>query len=144
MISYIYIFFVSIIYMLSVIFYTFTFSYFDDAKKHNIIMADYHYLYEASVKTKQHEKVLADELTLEVVNNDNGSNGPRKKLKNKKMLICINKDNDKNYYYYEKHTLSAYPFKYKYKGIGNEILGMTGKQLPQACQGSTNGYILHR
>lgn len=142
MISYIYIFFVSIIYMLSVIFYTFTFSYFDDAKKHNIIMADYHYLYEASEKTKQHKKVLADKLNFEVVNNDNGSNGSRKKLKNKKMLICINKDNDKEYYYYEKHTLSAYPF--KHKGIGNEILGMTDKQLPQACQGSTNGYILYR
>ena len=142
MISYIYMFFISIIYMLSIIFYTFTFSYFDDAKKHNIIMADYHYLYEASEKTKLHKKVLTAELTLEVVDNDNGSNGSRKKLKNKKMLICINKADNKNYYYYEKHTLSVYPF--KYKGIGNEILDMTGKQLPQACQESTNRYILYR
>ena len=142
MISYIYIFFISIIYMLSIIFYTFTFSYFDDAKKHNIIMADYHYLYEASEKTQLHKKVLATELTLEVVDNDNGSNGLRKKLKNKKMLICINKDDNKNYYYYEKHTLSEYPF--KYKGVGNEILDMKGQQLPKACQESTNRYILYR
>lgn len=140
MISYIYIFFISIIYMLSIIFYTFTFSYFDDAKEHNIIMADYHYLYEASVKTKRNKAVLTGESSLEVVNNDKGSNGSEKKLKNKKMLICIN--NDKNYYYYENHILSAYPF--KYKNIENEILYMTGKKLPQSCQESNNSYILYR
>lgn len=142
MISYIYIFFISIIYMLSIIFYTFTFSYFDDAKEHNIIMADYHYLYEASVKTKQHKAVLTGERSLEVVDNDNGSNGSEKKLKNKKMLICINNAEDKNYYYYENYILSAYPF--KYNNIGNEILYMTGKKLPQSCQESTNRYILYR
>ena len=70
--------------MLSIIFYTFTFSYFDDAKEHNIIMADYHYLYEASEKTKRHKAVLTGERSLEVVDNDNGSNGAGKKLKNKK------------------------------------------------------------
>lgn len=142
MISYIYIFFISIIYMLSIIFYTFTFSYFDDAKEHNIIMADYHYLYEASEKTKRHEAVLTGEKSLEVVDNDNGSNGSEKKLKNKKMLICINNAEDKNYYYYENYILSAYPF--KYNNIGNEILNMTGKKLPQSCQESTNRYILYR
>lgn len=141
MISYIYIFFISIIYMLSVIFYTFSFSYFDDAKEHNIIMADYHYLYEASVKTKLHKAVLTAEGTLEVVDNDNGFNGSKKKLKNKKMLICKNTD-DKNYYYYKSNVLLAYPF--KYKNIENEILDMTGKQLPQGCQESTNKYILYR
>ena len=141
MISYIYIFFISIIYMLSIIFYTFTFSYFDDAKEHNI-MADYHYLYEASVKTKRHKAVLTGERSLEVVDNDNGSNGSEKKLKNKKMLICINNAEDKNYYYYENYILSAYPF--KYNNIGNEILYMTGKKLPQSCQESTNRYILYR
>ena len=141
MISYIYIFFISIIYMLSVIFYTFTFSYFDDAKEHNIIMADYHYLYEASEKTKLYKTILTTEGTLEVVDNDNGSNGSKKKLKNKKMHICIN-TGDKNYYYYEKHILSVYPF--KYKNIRKEILDMTGKQLPQGCQESTNRYILYR
>lgn len=137
-------FFISVIYMLSIIFYTFTFSYFDDAKEHNIIMADYHYLYEASEKTKQHKAVLTPEPegTLEVVDNNNGSNSSRKKLKNKKMLICINKANDKNYYYYEKYILSVYPF--KYKNIRREILDMTGKQLPQGCQGLTKGYILYR
>ncbi|HGF5474989.1 TPA: hypothetical protein ACF3IW_003937 [Escherichia coli] len=128
--------------MLSIIFYTFTFSYFDDAKEHNIIMADYHYLYEASVKTKQHKAVLTGERSLEVVDNDNGSNGSEKKLKNKKMLICINNAEDKNYYYYENYILSAYPF--KYNNIGNEILYMTGKKLPQSCQESTNRYILYR
>ena len=128
--------------MLSIIFYTFTFSYFDDAKEHNIIMADYHYLYEASVKTKRHKAVLTGESSLEVVDNDNGSNGSEKKLKNKKMLICINNAEDKNYYYYENYILSAYPF--KYNNIGNEILYMTGKKLPQSCQESTNRYILYR
>ncbi|EAB1277983.1 TPA: hypothetical protein OZ223_004232 [Escherichia coli] len=128
--------------MLSIIFYTFTFSYFDDAKEHNIIMADYHYLYEASVKTKRHKAVLTGERSLEVVDNDNGSNGSEKKLKNKKMLICINNAEDKNYYYYENYILSAYPF--KYNNIGNEILYMTGKKLPQSCQESTNRYILYR
>lgn len=142
MISYIYMFFISIIYMLSIIFYTFTFSYFDDAKEHNIIMADYHYLYEASEKTKQHKTVLTAEGTLEVVDNNNGSNSSRKKLKNKKMLICINKAGNKNYYYYEKYILSVYPF--KYKNIRREILDMTDKQLPPGCQESTNGYILYR
>lgn len=142
MISYIYIFFISIIYMLSIIFYTFTFSYFDDAKEHNIIMADYHYLYEASEKTKRHKAVLTGERSLEVVDNDNGSNGAGKKLKNKKMLICINNTEDKNYYYYENYILSAYPF--KYNNIGNEILYMKGKKLPQSCQESTNRYILYR
>lgn len=144
MISYIYIFFISIIYMLSIIFYTFTFSYFDDAKEHNIIMADYHYLYEASVKTKRHEAVLTGDSSLEVVVNDNGSNGSKKKLKNKKMLICRNNAEAKNYYYYENYILSAYPFKYNYNNIGNEILYMTGKKLPQSCQASTNRYILYR
>ncbi|EOY7888443.1 hypothetical protein ACQELY_003811 [Escherichia coli] len=128
--------------MLSIIFYTFTFSYFDDAKEHNIIMADYHYLYEASVKTKRYKAVLTGERSLEVVDNDNGSNGSEKKLKNKKMLICINNAEDKNYYYYENYILSAYPF--KYNNIGNEILYMTGKKLPQSCQESTNRYILYR
>ncbi|EOJ4531559.1 hypothetical protein ACKKLJ_003409 [Escherichia coli] len=128
--------------MLSIIFYTFTFSYFDDAKEHNIIMADYHYLYEASVKTKRHKAVLTGERSLEVVDNDNGSNGSEKKLKNKKMLICINNAEDKNYYYYENYILSAYPF--KYNNIGNEILYMTDKKLPQSCQESTNRYILYR
>ena len=128
--------------MLSIIFYTFTFSYFDDAKEHNIIMADYHYLYEASEKTKRHKAVLTGERTLEVVDNDNGSNGAEKKLKNKKMLICINNTEDKNYYYYENYILSAYPF--KYNNIGNEILYMKGKKLPQSCQESTNRYILYR
>ena len=142
MISYIYIFFISIIYMLSIIFYTFTFSYFDDAKEHNIIMADYHYLYEASEKTKRHKAVLTGERSLEVVDNDNGSNGAGKKLKNKKMLMCINNTEDKNYYYYENYILSAYPF--KYNNIGNEILYMKGKKLPQSCQESTNRYILYR
>lgn len=142
MISYIYMFFISIIYMLSIIFYTFTFSYFDDAKEHNIIMADYHYLYEASEKTKQHETVLTAAGTLEVVGNNNGSNSSREKLKNKKMLICISKADNKNYYYYEKYTLSVYPF--KYKDIRREILDMTDKQLPQGCQEPTNGYILYR
>lgn len=144
MISYIYIFFISIIYMLSIIFYTFTFSYFDDAKEHNIIMADYHYLYEASEKTKRHKAVLTDEssLEVEVVDNDNGSNGLEKKLKNKKMLICINNIENKNYYYYENDILSAYPF--KYNNIRNEILYMTGKKLPRSCQESTNRYILYR
>lgn len=135
-------FFISIIYMLSIIFYTFTFSYFDDAKEHNIIMADYHYLYEASEKTKQHETVLTAAGTLEVVGNNNGSNSSREKLKNKKMLICISKADNKNYYYYEKYTLSVYPF--KYKDIRREILDMTDKQLPQGCQEPTNGYILYR
>lgn len=142
MISYIYIFFISIIYMLSIIFYTFTFSYFDDAKEHNIIMADYHYLYEASEKTKRHKAVLTGERSLEVVDNDNGSNGAEKKLKNKKMLICINDIEDKNYYYYKDYILSAHPF--KYNNIGNEILHMTGKKLPKSCQESTNRYILYR
>ncbi|EHC8053566.1 hypothetical protein JR434_004585 [Escherichia coli] len=128
--------------MLSIIFYTFTFSYFDDAKEHNIIMADYHYLYEASEKTKRHKAVLTGERSLEVVDNDNGSNGAEKKLKNKKMLICINNTEDKNYYYYENYILSAYPF--KYNNIGNEILYMKGKKLPQSCQESTNRYILYR
>ncbi|ENK5594207.1 hypothetical protein ACSHFW_004450 [Escherichia coli] len=128
--------------MLSIIFYTFTFSYFDDAKEHNIIMADYHYLYEASEKTKRHKAVLTGERSLEVVDNDNGSNGAGKKLKNKKMLICINNTEDKNYYYYENYILSAYPF--KYNNIGNEILYMKGKKLPQSCQESTNRYILYR
>ncbi|EEW2750007.1 hypothetical protein AB91_4634 [Escherichia coli 2-460-02_S3_C1] len=141
MISYIYMFFISIIYMLSIIFYTFTFSYFDDAKEHNIIMADYHYLYEASEKTKLHKAVLT-EGTLEIGDNDNGSDSSRKKLKNKKMLICINKADNKNYYYYKKYTLSVYPF--KYKNIRSEILDMTDKQLPQDCQKSTNRYILYR
>ena len=118
--------------MLSIIFYTFTFSYFDDAKEHNIIMADYHYLYEASEKTKRHKAVLAGERSLEVVDNDNCSNGVEKKLKNKKMLICINNTEDKNYYYYEDYTLLAHPF--KYNNIGNEILHMTGKKLPKSCQ----------
>ncbi|EAB6805311.1 hypothetical protein D4638_21860 [Escherichia coli] len=140
MISYIYMFFISIIYMLSIIFYTFTFSYFDDAKEHNIIMADYHYLYEASEKTKLYKDALTAERTLEVVDNDNGFNSSRKKLKNKKMLICIT--GNKNYYYYEKYNLSVYPFKYKI--IGSEILDMTGKELPKSCQKSTKGYILYR
>ncbi len=142
MISYIYMFFISVIYMLSIIFYTFTFSYFDDAKEHNIIMADYHYLYEASEKTKLYKADLAAERTLEVEGNDDGSNGAKKKLKNKKMLICINKGDNKKYYYYENHNLSVYPF--KYKNIEKEILNMTGNQLPHGCQGSTSGYILHR
>ena len=142
MISYIYMFFISIIYMLSIIFYTFTFSYFDDAKEHNIIMADYHYLYEASEKTKLYKDLT--ESTLEVVDNDNGSNSSWKKLKNKKMLICINnKAGNGNYYYYEKYNLSVYPFKYK-KNTGSEILDMTGKHLPYSCQQSTSRYILHR
>ncbi len=142
MISYIYMFFISIIYMLSIIFYTFTFSYFDDAKEHNIIMADYHYLYEASEKTKLYKALT--ERTLEVVDNDNGSNSSWKKLKNKKMLICINnKAGNGNYYYYEKYNLSVYPFKYK-KNTGSEILDMTGKQLPNSCQQSTSRYILYR
>ncbi|ENA1410469.1 hypothetical protein ABZM71_004096 [Escherichia coli] len=132
--------------MLSIIFYTFTFSYFDDAKEHNIIMADYHYLYEASEKTKRNKAVLTDEssLEVEVVGNDNGSNGLEKKLKNKKMLICINNIENKNYYYYENDILSAYPFKYNYNNIRNEILYMTGKKLPRSCQESTNRYILYR
>lgn len=142
MISYIYMFFISVIYMLSIIFYTFTFSYFDDAKEHNIIMADYHYLYEASEKTKLYKEALTAERTLEVVDNDNGSNSSRKKLKNKKMLICINKTGNKNHYYYEKYNLSVYPF--KYKNIRSEILDMTGKQLPKSCQKSTSRYILYR
>lgn len=142
MISYIYMFFISVIYMLSIIFYTFTFSYFDDAKEHNIIMADYHYLYEASEKTKLYKEALTAERTLEVVDNDNGSNSSRKKLKNKKMLICINKTGNENYYYYEKYNLSVYPF--KYKNIRSEILDMTGKQLPKSCQKSTSRYILYR
>lgn len=142
MISYIYMFFISIIYMLSIIFYTFTFSYFDDAKEHNIIMADYHYLYEASEKTKLYKALT--ESTLEVVDNDNGSNSSWKKLKNKKMLICINnKAGNGNYYYYEKYNLSVYPFKYK-KNTGSEILDMTRKQLPNSCQQSTSRYILYR
>lgn len=142
MISYIYMFFISIIYMLSIIFYTFTFSYFDDAKEHNIIMADYHYLYEASEKTKLYKDLT--ERTLEVVDNDNGSNSSWKKLKNKKMLICINnKAGNENYYYYEKYNLSVYPFKYK-KNTGSEILDMTGKQLPNSCQQPTSRYILYR
>lgn len=137
-------FFISVIYMLSIIFYTFTFSYFDDAKEHNIIMADYHYLYEASEKTKLYKADLTAEGTLEVEGNDDGSNGEKKKLKNKKMLICINKDNNKKYYYYENHNLSVYPF--KYKNIEKEILDMTGNQLqlPHGCQGSTSRYILYR
>ena len=135
-------FFISIIYMLSIIFYTFTFSYFDDAKEHNIIMADYHYLYEASEKTKLYKALT--ESTLEVVDNDNGSNSSWKKLKNKKMLICINnKAGNGNYYYYEKYNLSVYPFKYK-KNTGSEILDMTRKQLPNSCQQSTSRYILYR
>lgn len=134
-------FFISIIYMLSIIFYTFTFSYFDDAKEHNIIMADYHYLYEASEKTKPYKALI--ERTLEVVDNDNGSNSSWKKLKDKKMLIC--KASNENYYYYEKHDLSVYPFKYnKYKNTRSEILDMTGKQLPNSCQKSTSRYILYR
>lgn len=142
MISYIYMFFISIIYMLSIIFYTFTFSYFDDAKEHNIIMADYHYLYEASEKTKLYKDLT--ESTLEVVDNDNGSNSSWKKLKNKKMLICINnKAGNGNYYYYEKYNLSVYPFKYK-KNTGSKILDMTDKQLPNSCQQSTSRYILYR
>ncbi|EFH5808449.1 hypothetical protein GO552_19960 [Escherichia coli] len=128
--------------MLSIIFYTFTFSYFDDAKEHNIIMADYHYLYEASEKTKLYKALT--ESTLEVVDNDNGSNSSWKKLKNKKMLICINnKAGNGNYYYYEKYNLSVYPFKYK-KNTGSEILDMTRKQLPNSCQQSTSRYILYR
>ena len=129
--------------MLSIIFYTFTFSYFDDAKEHNIIMADYHYLYEASEKTKLYKDLT--ERTLEVVGNDNGSNSSWKKLKNKKMLICINnKAGNENYYYYEKYNLSVYPFKYKKKNTGSEILDMTGKQLPNSCQQPTSRYILYR
>lgn len=135
-------FFISVIYMLSIIFYTFTFSYFDDAKEHNIIMADYHYLYEASEKTKLYKADLTAEGTLEVEGNDDGSNGAKKKLKNKKMLICINKADNRNYYYYENYISSVYPF--KYKNIEKEILDMTGKQLPQGCQGSTSRYILYR
>ena len=107
-------------------------------------MADYHYLYEASEKTKRHKAVLTDEssLEVEVVGNDNGSNGLEKKLKNKKMLICINNIENKNYYYYENDILSAYPF--KYNNIRNEILYMTGEKLPRSCQESTNRYILYR
>lgn len=142
MISYIYMFFISVIYMLSIIFYTFTFSYFDDAKEHNIIMADYHYLYEASEKTKLYKADRTAEGTLEVEGNDDGSNGAKKKLKNKKMLICINKGDNRKYYYYENHILSVYPF--KYKNIEKEILDMTANQLPQGCQGSTSRYILYR
>ncbi|HHY1038031.1 TPA: hypothetical protein ACVY1N_004945, partial [Escherichia coli] len=90
---------------------------------------------EASEKTKLYKEALTAERTLEVVDNSS-----RKKLKNKKMLICIT--GNKNYYYYEKYNLSVYPFKYKI--IGSEILDMTGKELPKSCQKSTKGYILYR